>query len=221
MTKRSSKPTYSMDRFDIKYTGGYTFYDYLLDGDATARRSRRSPTSHDRHRAGRRLCRRSDRRAGRSIGWRLRHLQRIRRRCIPTSQPLSRKPFVLLERDQPDLDGSTVRCNGCSAPISTRRTRTSLARSSTCEDEPLAELLLRSRPRRRRQPEPPPAVLPQHQPVQRLRRLWTGRLRHQRSAEGHGRPALVEGRQGVEGRGLPRLLHHLRRSTISNFTQPR
>ncbi|MEQ1784533.1 MAG: TonB-dependent receptor, partial [Hyphomonadaceae bacterium] len=26
--------TYSMDSFDIKYTGGYTFYDYLLDGDA-------------------------------------------------------------------------------------------------------------------------------------------------------------------------------------------
>jgi iron complex outermembrane receptor protein len=26
--------TYSMDTFDIKYTGGYTFYDYLLDGDA-------------------------------------------------------------------------------------------------------------------------------------------------------------------------------------------
>ncbi len=25
---------YSMDTFDIKYTGGYTFYDYLLDGDA-------------------------------------------------------------------------------------------------------------------------------------------------------------------------------------------
>ncbi len=26
--------TYSTDWFDIKYTGGYTYYDYLLDGDA-------------------------------------------------------------------------------------------------------------------------------------------------------------------------------------------
>ena len=26
--------SYSMDTFDIKYTGGYTYYDYLLDGDA-------------------------------------------------------------------------------------------------------------------------------------------------------------------------------------------
>ena len=86
----------------------------------------------------------------------------------------------------------------------------------TLDNEPLADSYFNlDAGRVHREPEPLPAVLQQHQPVQRLRRLRPGRLHAERPAEVHGRPALLEGHQGVEGRRLPRLLHPLHRRKAS------